>query len=276
VTHCPDYNCALTALLHRICQSLASANPATSTQLIHPIDNSINSEDGQGETLTSRSVRSFVVRNGRITPAQQRALDQLLPVFGVPYKAELANWTEVFGRSAELWVETGFGDGEALLSMAGNHPEINFLGLEVHAPGIGHLLHGVEKAGLNNVRVIRHDAVEVFQQMIAPASIAKALIFFPDPWPKKRHHKRRIVQADFISLLANRLQTGGILHCATDWAPYAESMLELIGSNKDLLNTSEENTYCDRPEYRPLTKFEMRGKRRGHNVFDLIYARNNS
>ena len=244
--------------------------------MIHPNENSTTPEDGQEKTLTSRSVRSFVVRNGRITPAQQRALEQLLPVYGVPFKPQLADWTEVFGRSAELWVETGFGNGEALLSMAGNHPEINFLGIEVHAPGIGHLLHGVEKAGLNNVRVIRHDAVEVFQEMIAPGSIAKALIFFPDPWPKKRHHKRRIVQTDFISLLANRLRPGGFLHCATDWAPYAESMLELIGSNEDLFNTSEQNSYCDRPDYRPLTKFEMRGKRLGHNVFDLIYARKNS
>jgi len=241
--------------------------------LIHQSENGVTPEDGQDQTLTSRSVRSFVVRNGRITPAQQRALDQLLPRYGIPFKPELADWTKTFGRSAELWVETGFGDGEALLSMASNYPQINFLGIEVHAPGIGHLLHGIEKSGLNNVRVIRHDAVEVFQEMIAPESIAKALIFFPDPWPKKRHHKRRIVQADFISLLANRLQEDGILHCATDWAPYAESMLELLGSNEDLLNTSTQNTYSDRPDYRPLTKFEMRGKRLGHSVFDLIYKR---
>ena len=241
--------------------------------MIQSTENGLTPEDDQEQSLTSRSVRSFVVRNGRITPAQQRALEQLFPRYGVVFKPELADWTEIFGRSGQLWVETGFGDGEALLSMAGNHPEINFLGIEVHAPGIGHLLHGVEKAGLSNVRVIRHDAVEVFEQMIAPQSIAKALVFFPDPWPKKRHHKRRILQADFIALLANRLQADGILHCATDWAPYAQSMLELIGDNEDLLNTSEQNTYCERPEYRPLTKFEKRGKRLGHNVFDLIFSR---
>ena len=152
--------------------------------MIQSTENGLTPEDDQEQSLTSRSVRSFVVRNGRITPAQQRALEQLFPRYGVVFKPELADWTEIFGRSGQLWVETGFGDGEALLSMAGNHPEINFLGIEVHAPGIGHLLHGVEKAGLTNVRVIRHDAVEVFEQMMAPQSIAKALVFFPDPWPK--------------------------------------------------------------------------------------------
>lgn len=232
-----------------------------------------NSEHGETGRMTSRSVRSFVVRNGRITPAQQRALDELLPVYGVEFQQQAIDPVDVFGRDAPLWVETGFGNGDALLSMAQRYPENNFLGIEVHAPGVGHLLHGIQQLALENIRVIRHDAFEVFESMLAPRSVQRALVFFPDPWPKKRHHKRRILQNGFVSVIENALPSGGVLHCATDWQEYAEWILELLQSRENLTSLCAPNSYADRPDYRPATRFEQRGRKLGHEVFDLLFEK---
>ncbi len=223
--------------------------------------------------MTSRSVRSFVVRNGRITPAQQRALDELLPVYGLEFQQHPIDPKEVFGREAPLWVETGFGNGDALLSMAQRYPEINFLGIEVHAPGVGRLLHGVEQMELKNIRVIRHDAYEVFDSMLPAHSVQRALVFFPDPWPKKRHHKRRILQQAFVSVIEDALIPGGVLHCATDWQEYAEWILELLQSREKLLSLSATSRFATRPDYRPATRFEQRGRKLGHEVFDLLFEK---
>ena len=226
--------------------------------------------------MTSRSVRSFVVRNGRITPAQQRALDVLLPVYGVTFQQQAIDPVDVFGRDAPLWVETGFGNGDALISMAERYPQNNFLGIEVHAPGVGHLLHDIQQLGLKNIRVIRHDAHEVFESMLAPRSVQRALVFFPDPWPKKRHHKRRILQEGFVSVIEKTLPPGGVLHCATDWQEYAEWILELLQSREKLNSLSAANSYADRPDYRPATRFEQRGRNLGHEVFDLLFEKTDS
>lgn len=223
--------------------------------------------------MTSRSVRSFVVRNGRMTPAQQRALDELLPLYGVEYQSTPIETQKIFGRQAPLWVETGFGNGDALLSMAQRFPGKNFLGIEVHAPGVGHLLQRIKTSELDNIRVVRHDAVEVFDNMLAAESVERALVFFPDPWPKKRHHKRRILQTDFVSVIENALQPAGVLHCATDWQEYAEWMLELLQTRNSLKSLTANRQYADRPDYRPATRFENRGRRLGHDVFDLLYEK---
>lgn len=253
------------------------ANPIAATDSSGTQHSDGNHEQaGDTGRMTSRSVRSFVVRNGRITPAQQRALDELLPVYGLEFQHQPIVPAEVFGRDAPLWVETGFGNGDALLSMAQRYPQNNFLGIEVHAPGVGHLLHGVQQSGLENIRVIRHDAHEVFESMLAPQSVQRALVFFPDPWPKKRHHKRRIVQNGFVSVIENALPPGGVLHCATDWQEYAQWMLELLQSRENLTSLSAANSYADRPDYRPATRFEQRGRNLGHEVYDLLFKKNGS
>lgn len=223
--------------------------------------------------MTSRSVRSFVVRNGRMTPAQQRALDELLPLYGVEYQSAPIETQKIFGRQAPLWVETGFGNGDALLSMAQRYPEKNFLGIEVHAPGVGHLLQRIKTSEVDNIRVVRHDAVEVFDNMLAAESVERALVFFPDPWPKKRHHKRRILQTDFVTVIENALQPAGVIHCATDWQEYAEWILELLQTRDRLKNLTAANQYAERPDYRPATRFENRGRRLGHDVFDLLFEK---
>lgn len=227
----------------------------------------------QDSQLTSRAIRSFVVRNGRMTPSQAKALDRLLPLYGIEYEDSQLNLAASFGRDAPLWVETGFGNGDALLAMASAHPENNYLGIEVHAPGVGHLLAQIEQQSISNVRVIRHDAIEVFANMLAPGSVSRALLFFPDPWPKKRHHKRRILQPEFLSLIESRLQQGGVLHCATDWAEYAEEMLELLSASDLFSNLDSGSGYSSKPAYRPETKFERRGLRLGHGVFDLLFKK---
>ena len=227
----------------------------------------------QDKQLTSRAVRSFVVRNGRMTASQSKALDTLMPIYGIDYQDQTLDVAATFGRTAPLWVETGFGDGEALLAIAGQNPDINFLGIEVHAPGVGHLLTRIESQGLGNIKVIRHDAVEVFGAMLPPASVERALLLFPDPWPKKKHHKRRILQLEFVELVESRLQTGGVLHCATDWAEYADEMLDLLSTRENLKNLDADTGFSPRPPYRPETKFERRGLRLGHQVFDLLYQR---
>lgn len=224
----------------------------------------------QSDDPKMRLVRSYVLREGKITQAQRRALDELWPRWGLEYPpvGVPADW---FGRQAPLSVEIGFGIGEALLHLAKLRPEWNHLGIEVHRPGVGALLINLEAEQLDNVRLIRHDAIEVLRESLPDASIDELRIFFPDPWPKKRHHKRRLVQDAFLDMALPKLRPGGLLHLATDWQPYAEQMLELLDKRQDLENTSE--GFVERPESRPQTRFERRGVRLGHGVFDLLYRR---
>ena len=218
-----------------------------------------------------RPVRSFVLRQGRMSPAQQRALDDLLPRFGIAFAAAPLDLPGVFGRVAPVVLEIGFGMGETTAAIAAAHPERDFLGIEVHAPGVGSLLREIDRRALANIRVIRHDAVEVVDAMIPAGSLAGIHVFFPDPWPKLRHHKRRLLQPAFVHALALRLAPGGYLHAATDWADYAQEMLATFAAEPLLANTAE--AFAPRPASRPETKFERRGARLGHQVFDLLFTR---
>ncbi len=220
-----------------------------------------------------RAVRSFVVRGGRITDAQERALARLWPSFGLEFEPIMLDLAARFGRAAPRTLEIGFGNGEHLVALAGRHPERDFLGIEVHRPGIGHLLLALEQHALSNVRVICHDAVEVLQWQLPAASLDEILILFPDPWPKKRHHKRRLVQSAFVQLIAERLRAGGRLHLATDWEPYAQQALEVLGANPSLVNLSDTGSFVAHPAERAPTRFERRGTRLGHQVFDLAFMR---
>ena len=223
-----------------------------------------------------KTVRSFVRRAGRTTRGQARALAELGPRFVLPYAAQPLDPAAVFGRRAPLILEIGFGMGEATAQIARSRPEEDFLGCEVHEPGVGALLKRIGELGLTNVRIVQHDAVEVLQHMIAPDQLDGVHIFFPDPWHKKRHHKRRLIQPPFVALLASRLKPGGYVHCATDWQPYAEQMLEVLSAEPRLANASPDPAlggYAPRPDYRPPTKFEQRGLRLGHGVWDLIFRR---
>ncbi|MEZ0237454.1 MAG: tRNA (guanosine(46)-N7)-methyltransferase TrmB [Methylophilaceae bacterium] len=218
-----------------------------------------------------RAIRSFVLRQGRLTPAQQRAVETLLPVYGVSYAAESLDLEHAFGRQAPKILEIGFGMGAATAQIAAANPDKDYLGIEVHTPGVGNLLKLMEEQELTNLRVIQHDAVEVLRHMITDASLDGVHIFFPDPWPKKRHHKRRLLQAEFVALLCSKLKPGGYLHFATDWEEYAQWTLEVLRAESKLANTVAD--YAPRPEYRPLTKFEQRGLNLGHGVWDLIFTR---
>jgi tRNA (guanine-N7-)-methyltransferase len=220
-----------------------------------------------------RTIRSFVIRGGRATTAQQRALDELWPRYGVEFDAQPLDLDRIFGRRAPRMLEIGFGAGEALLAFAQRHPEMDCLGIEVHKPGVGHLLLGAEAAGLRNLRIICHDAVEVLQQQLTPGSVELIHIFFPDPWPKKRHHKRRLIQPPFVELLARVLAAGGTLRLATDWEHYAMHMREVIDASPCFANDAGEHGFVPRSEERPLTRFERRGQRLGHGVWDLSYHR---
>ena len=213
-----------------------------------------------------RTVRSYVLRQGRTTPSQQRALDELLPRFGIPYSESFLNTKEEFGRTAPIVLEIGSGMGETTAEIAAAHPEIDYLAIEVHGPGIGGLLKKIELLELKNLRVIRHDAVEVLERMIADSSLAGIHLFFPDPWPKKRHHKRRLVRPPFAALAARKLGPGGYCHTATDWAEYAEQM-EAVFSAEPMLEKA------DPVKNRPITKFERRGLGLGHPVRDLLFLR---
>lgn len=219
-----------------------------------------------------RHVRSFVRREGRITQSQQRALDGLLPQFGVALDG-LVDLDAVFGRHAPRTLEIGFGNGVSLAQMATLAPEQDFLGIEVHRPGVGHLLLEIERHALANVRVLCADAVEVLERHIAPGSLDRVLLFFPDPWPKTRHHKRRILQPAFAALIRDRLRPGGIFHMATDWQRYAEQMLEVMDAAPGFRNGAGRGRFAPKPEYRPQTKFERRGLRLGHGVWDLVFVR---
>ena len=218
-----------------------------------------------------RPVRSYVLRGGRMGPGQQRALEELGPRYVLPFDEAPLAFDAVFGRRAPVVLEIGFGMGDATAQIAAGHPDIDFMGVEVHEAGVGALLRRIGESGLTNIRIVRHDAVEVLRHMVPPESLAGVHLFFPDPWPKKRHHKRRIVQPPFVSLLCERLAPGAYLHFATDWQPYAEQMLQVLAAEPALRNTVAH--YAPRPAYRPLTKFEARGLKLGHGVWDLVFRR---
>src|SRR5690606_9281273 len=231
------------------------------------------STENQPDDVSRRTshIKSFVHRRSHFTPSQQDAIERLLPQWGVEYAPRHLDFARAFNRDAPVVLEIGFGMGETTQKIAQARPEDNFLGVEVFNAGVGALLKRIDESGVQNIRIIQHDAVEVVRDMIAPDTLAGVHIYFPDPWPKKRHHKRRLVQPDFIALLASRLAHGGYIHCATDWENYAEQMLEVLSGEPLLANTAD--GYAPRPEFRPQTKFETRGLRLGHGVWDLIFTR---
>jgi tRNA (guanine-N7-)-methyltransferase len=236
-------------------------------------ENAVAAAPTAPDATRHRAIRSFVVRAGRMTGAQERAWRELWPAFGLENTAEPLDFKTAFGRDAPVVLEIGFGNGESLVALAFAHAERNYLGLEVHPPGVGHLLLCCESARLGNVRVICDDAVQVLQRRVPDASLDEVLLYFPDPWPKKRHHKRRIVQPPFVELVARKLRPGGVLRMATDWQPYAEHMLATASGNTLLQNESATGDYVDRPDSRPVTRFERRGQRLGHGVWDLAFRR---
>ena len=222
-------------------------------------------------TAIHRPIRSFVLRQGRVSNAQQRAHDTLLPRYGIPFSPHIVDLDQAFGRSAPKILEIGFGMGETTAAIAAAHPENDYLGIEVHTPGVGSLLKQIAALELTNLRVIQHDAVEVLTQMIASSTFDGVHIFFPDPWPKKRHHKRRLIQPPFVALLVERMKPGAYLHVATDWQEYAEQVLAVLAAEPGLDNTAE--NYAPRPGYRPQTKFESRGIKLGHGVWDIVFRK---
>lgn len=219
----------------------------------------------------TRSIRSFVLRRGHITAAQQEAYSRLLPVWSLPYRPTALHLPTVFERDAPTFLEIGFGMGETTAQIAKAQPEHNFLCVDVFSSGVGALLKRIDQAGLTNIRIVQHDAVEVVSHMLAQASLSGIHIFFPDPWPKKRHHKRRLIQAPFVELLASRMQTHAYLHCATDWQHYADQMLEVLSAETQLRNRYE--SFAPRPDWRPMTKFEQRGLNLGNGVWDLVFTK---
>jgi len=218
-----------------------------------------------------RQIRSFVLRQGRVSKAQRRAYSDLLPLYGVPFSSSALDLGRLFGRTAPRILEIGFGMGETTATIAKEHPENDYLGIEVHTPGVGSLLKRIADLHLANLRIIQHDAVEVVQHMIAPAALDGVHVFFPDPWPKKRHHKRRLIQPGFVALLASRMKPGACVHACTDWEEYARQMLEVLSAEPTLRNTA--SAYASRPEARPETKFERRGLALGHRVWDLVFGK---
>lgn len=220
-----------------------------------------------------RKVRSFVLREGRLTKGQAAAMEQHWPAMGLDYSPEPLDLKEVFGRDADTVLEIGFGMGASLVEMAKASPELNFIGIEVHKPGVGACLSVAGEAGVTNLRVFHYDAIEVLENSIVPGSLARVQLFFPDPWHKKRHHKRRIVQPEFAQLIRSTLKTGGVFHLATDWENYSEHMLEVMGAAEGYKNQSPTGDVVERPDHRPLTKFEARGHRLGHGVWDIMFER---
>jgi tRNA (guanine-N7-)-methyltransferase len=221
-----------------------------------------------------RKIRSFVRREGRLTKGQQRALEELFPIYGLtPTLNDGLDFARVFGNTNPVHLEIGIGNGQTLVSMASAHPQYNYLGIEVHRPGVGNALLQIEKNGLNNIRLICDDAVEVLKNNIPDQSLSAVYIFFPDPWHKKRHNKRRLVQVDFINLLKTKLQPGGRLHMATDWEDYAHHMMKVMNDVDGFTNQAGADQFSVKPDYRPLTKFEQRGLRLGHGVWDLVFIR---
>lgn len=220
-----------------------------------------------------RTIKSFVLRTGRVSNRQQQALDEGLVNYEIPLNEKPIDLCEAFGRQADTVIEIGFGMGASLLTMAQQQPELNFIGIEVHRAGIGSLVADLQDNQIENVRIIPHDAVEVFRNHMTDDCLAGVQIFFPDPWHKNRHNKRRLIQSEFVNLLVQRVKPGGFIHCATDWQDYAEHIQAVLAADPALENTQAEGGYSPRPETRPLTKFEQRGQRLGHGVWDLIYLR---
>jgi tRNA (guanine-N7-)-methyltransferase len=227
------------------------------------------------ENLQHRRIRSFVLRQGRLTKGQAHALETQWPAYGVEYASQGIDLNALFGRNdSKKILEIGFGMGDATAKIAQTLPDCDFLAVEVHTPGVGSLLKRIEELALTNIRILQHDAVEVLQNMLAEESLDGVHIFFPDPWHKKRHHKRRLIQAEFVKLLCSKLKTGAYIHVATDWQEYAEWVLEVLNAEPQLKNTAE--SYAEKPSYRPLTKFENRGIKLGHGVWDLVFLKSNS
>lgn len=220
-----------------------------------------------------RRIRSYVLRTGRMTPGQQRAFDDNWARWGLEHEQGMIDFDAVFGRTGPRVLEIGFGMGQSLVAMANAAPATNFVGIEVHKPGVGRLLHSMADEGVSNIRVYCHDAVEVLRDCIADASLDTVQIFFPDPWHKKRHHKRRLIQPEFVDHLRQKLKPGGTLHLATDWENYAQQMMEVLLAAPGYANTCPGDTFSERPSSRPITKFETRGERLGHGVWDLLFTR---
>ncbi len=232
-------------------------------------------DDGSNKQMlydpTERRIRSFVTRAGRLSTAQAKAIETLGPKFCIPYEKAPYDFSQAFGRTAPTILEIGFGMGDTTAKIAAGMPEKDFIGVEVHTPGVGSLLKLIGEQQLSNLRILQHDAFEVVTHMIKPDSLAGVHVFFPDPWHKARHNKRRLIQPAFVQLLVSRLAPGGYIHCATDWEDYAEQMLQVLGDEPALKNTAE--GYAPRPEYRPVTKFENRGLKLGHGVWDLVFTK---
>ena len=220
-----------------------------------------------------RTIRSYVLRTGRMTVGQQRAFDQYWAQWGLEFGAGPLDYDASFGRTGPRVLEIGFGMGQSLVEMAAAAPASNFVGIEVHRPGVGRLLHAMAERRVDNIRVYCHDAVEVLRDCITPGSLDTAQIFFPDPWHKKKHHKRRLIQPPLVAMLVSRLKPGGTLHLATDWQNYAEQMMAVLSAEPGLRNSCPPGEYAPRPPHRPLTKFELRGERLGHGVWDLVFNR---
>lgn len=254
-----------------------STNHQADNSADNPADNHADSPAGNSpgnetpDELKARHIRSFVHRRSHMTPGQKQAVELHMDKWALPYQASLLDYDQAFGRAAPTILEIGFGMGETTQKIAQLRADENFLGVEVFNAGVGALLKRIEESGITNIRIIQHDAVEVVQNMIAPDSLAGVHIYFPDPWPKKRHHKRRLVRPEFIALLASRIKPGGYIHCATDWEDYAGQMLEVLSSEALLRNTCTD--YAPKPDYRPQTKFETRGLRLGHGIRDLVFTR---
>ena len=232
-----------------------------------------NQQEAEAAGVYISKVRSFVKREGRLTNGQSKALENYWPTMGVEFQESMLDFTTLFGRDAPVVLEIGFGMGKSLVEMAAQSPELNFLGIEVHRPGVGACLADAGERDLSNLRVMEYDAVEVFKQMIPDGSLTRVQLYFPDPWHKKRHHKRRIVQPEFAEMVRQKLTIGGKFHMATDWEPYAEHMADVMNAAPYYSNTAETGNYVPRPDYRPTTKFEVRGQKLGHGVWDLIYQR---
>ena len=224
------------------------------------------------QPLEKPRIKSFILRQGRITAGQKMAIDTLWDTYCLDPKKTF-NAKDVFNNEAAVIMEIGFGNGESLAKMARENPEKNFVGLDVHKPGIGHLLRLLFEQKLTNVRIFHHDAIEILEKRIPDHSLAGLQLFFPDPWHKRRHHKRRIVSEHFMNLMTQKLISGGIFHAATDWQHYAQEILKMLNTQTEFINQAEEKGYCERPDYRPLTKFEQRGVRLGHGVWDLIFKK---